>query len=82
MGTFAIIWFLCGIPAAIMTHGFYLAYFWHEYPTLQSPERFCHLYVRNIVPIIAAILNPPFAILYAFQYRKHGMMFRYPKNTP
>lgn len=82
MEIFITVWILLGIASGILTHGMTLAYFWHEFPTLQSTERYNTLVYRQMVTVIASVMCPLVALMLFFFFgcAKHGIMFRNPNR--
>lgn len=81
MNTLFIVWFFCGIASVILSHGMMLAYFWHSFPTIQSPERFRHLVRRQMLIGVLNLLAPTNIVVHFLMSGccKHGLLFRMPK---
>ena len=79
---YLITYFTVGAIAAIFTHGMTVAYFWHEYPSLQKEsERFSELKWRGYANAILVFVAPVaiIASFIVFEPAKHGLMFKKPK---
>jgi uncharacterized Tic20 family protein len=73
------IWAALSISSAILNHGFMLAFFWNQFPSLQSRERFQELHIRQILPFFLVMLCPMVVILTIIGgMAKYGTMYRYP----
>jgi ABC-type Fe3+ transport system permease subunit len=69
----AVVWLSCGVLAC----GIENAYFWHEWPTLQSESEFRMDFATNCICIpfgLVALLVAFFGTGFAY----YGLLYRYP----
>lgn len=75
-----IIYCVLSVVSAILSHGLTLAFFWHEFPTLQSEERWGEIWWRQLPLTFVAGLSPFVCVssYWMTDCAKHGLMFRRP----
>jgi len=70
----AAVWIACGV----LHYGFLTAHFWYEWTTLRGREE----WVRNRRIVLTLSLFGPCALAtIRHDERRHGLLFRYPKDT-
>lgn len=80
MTTFLIIWLSLGLIAATLTYGMSLAYWWHNWPILQSKKYALYCVISSIFYAAYTAAIPLCLLLYWLltDRAKHGLLFRNP----